>query len=157
MKRLLRLFLLSFLGFFFVGCSGEFIVDEPIVDELIIVETPIYVAPVIVDSLVTLFLLDEQGFSYANIPYICDSMNVWSQTAVDGAFSFYEGENCNFDFYGLDGDYSEPEFDDIVHIVDSLGYGQGGIAYDCLSFGASTTYSDGSFEYDIDDECKFYL
>ena len=35
--------------------------------------------------------------------------------------------------------------------------GKGGIPYECSSFGAGSTFGDGSFYYDIDDNCVFYL
>ena len=176
MKKIVNFILLVSGVFFLSACSGGFEVEEPYVEPLVVIETPIYVeevvyvepvyvAPivivepaVIIDPLITLFLVDDLGLSYGGIPYICDSMNTWSQTKPNGEFSFYDGEDCSFDFYGLEGDYLEnPLVDDIVRIVDDIGYGKGGIEYDCLSFGISSTYSDGSFEYDIDDECRFYL
>lgn len=110
------------------------------------------------DDLTTLFLVDQNNESYAGIPYICDSMAHWSQTARNGEFSFYPGEDCEFDFLGLDGNYNnDPSEDDIVYIVDYLDYGKGGIPYDCASFGGSSTYNDGSFDYDENDECVFYF
>ena len=108
------------------------------------------------DGLTTLFLVDDQDFAYANIPYRCDSMNYWSTTRPNGEFSFYPGEDCEFDFLGLDGVYGDV-FDDVVRIVDYRYSGKGGIPYECASFGASSTYFDGSFDYDIDDQCVFYL
>ncbi len=109
-------------------------------------------------ELTTLFLVDQDGYSYAGIPYLCDSMVNWGQTAPNGEFSFYPGENCEFDFLGLYGNYEgDPYVDDIVYIVDYLDYGKGGIPYECASFGVGTTYGDGSFDYDINDECVFYL
>jgi len=107
-------------------------------------------------GLTTLFLVDERGFSYANVPYKCDSMRRWSRTANNGEFSFEEPDLCEFDFNGLDGVYGD-SFDDIVRIVDYTDDGKGGIPYDCSSFGASSTYSDGSFEYNQDDVCVFHL
>ena len=115
------------------------------------------------DDAVTLFLVDERGFSYGGIPYTCEGVNgVWSgRTLANGEFTFYPREYCEFDFYGLDGDYDiGPDVDDIVRIVDYLDYGKGGIPYECSSFNVGNinyTYSDGSFEYDIDDECVFYF
>ena len=110
------------------------------------------------DDLTTLFLVDQNNESYAGIPYICDSMAHWSQTARNGEFSFYPGEDCEFDFLGLDGNYNnDPSEDDIVYIVDYLDYGKGGILYDCASFGVGSTYNDGSFDYDENDECVFYF
>ena len=106
----------------------------------------------------TLFLVDEAGFSYGGIPYKCDSMIDWSVTAPNGEFTFFPPENCEFDFTGLKGDYNvNPAVDDVVRITDDLDRGKGNIPYDCQSFGASTTFGDGSFYYDIDDQCKFYL
>lgn len=110
------------------------------------------------DELTTLFLVDDRGFSYGGIPYRCDSMNGWSTTAPNGEFSFYPPDNCEFDFLGLNGDlFGDPFVDDIVRIVDFTHDGKGGIPYDCASFGGSSTYNDGSFNYDIDDICTFYL
>lgn len=107
-------------------------------------------------NLTTLFLTDERGYAYGGIPYKCDSMYEWSRTAPNGEFSFIVPDTCEFDFYGLDGVYGD-EFDDVVRIVDYRDDGKGGIPYECTSFGVSSTYSDGSFEYDQDDICSFYL
>jgi len=107
-------------------------------------------------NLTTLFLVDEQGFSYGGIPYKCDSMIDWSVTASNGEFSFLPPDNCEFDFRGLNGDYNgDPYVDDIVRIVDYADEGKPSISYECASFGISTTFGDGSFEYDIDDRCTF--
>ena len=108
------------------------------------------------NNLTTLFLVDERGFSYANIPYKCDSMTRWSHTAPNGEFSFIVPDTCEFDFNGLDGIYRDID-DDIVRIVDDLDRGKGGINYNCASFGISSTYGDGSFDYDQNDVCSFYL
>ena len=108
--------------------------------------------------LTTLFLVDQEGFSYGYIPYKCDSMKDWSRTAPNGEFSFLPPDNCVFDFDRLLGNYfCDPYYDDIVRIVDIGHNGKGGIPYDCASFGAGSTYNDGSFEYDIYDQCVFYL
>ena len=108
------------------------------------------------DDFVTLFLVDEQGFSYADVPYKCDSMAYWSHTARDGEFSFFLLDTCKFDFNGLNGVFGD-SMDDVVRIVDDRNSGKGGIGYGCESFGISSTYSDGSFDYDEDDICTFYL
>jgi hypothetical protein len=104
----------------------------------------------------TLYLVDEENYAYAGIPYLCDSMNNWRKTRKDGAFVFVEPDTCKFDFYGLDGLYSD-EFDEVVRIVDYTNDGKAEIPYECSSFGVSSTYSDGSFDYDEDDVCTFYL
>lgn len=110
------------------------------------------------NDLVTLFLVDEEGFSYGGIPYLCDSMREWELTLPNGEFTFLPPDNCEFDFLGLDGNYfNDPYADHIIRIVDDLDYGKNGIPYECYSFGAGTTYGDGRFDYDIDDECVFYL
>ena len=144
MKKLIGLVFAGVAVFALSGCGGggdDYYYEEPIND-----------------GLTTLFLVDQDGYSYAGIPYKCDSMADWSKTAYNGEFSFYPEENCEFDFLGLNGDYNiDPDVDDIVRIVDDLDYGKGGIPYECASFGVGTTYGDGSFEYDIDDECVFYL
>ena len=110
------------------------------------------------DNLTTLFLVDEQGLSYGNVPYKCDSMRQWSQTKPNGEFSFIEPESCEFNFKGLDGIYPDDNGgrdDDIVRIVDYRDDGKGGIPYECALFGISSTYNDGSFFYDQDDVCTF--
>ncbi len=108
------------------------------------------------NNLTTLFLSDERGLTYGGIPYICDSMRSWDTTMPNGAFSFIEPDTCEFDFNGLEGVYGD-DFDDIVRIVDFRDHGKRGIGYECAYFGASSTYGDGSFDYDEDDICTFYL
>jgi len=106
----------------------------------------------------TLFLIDQDGMSLGGIPYICDSMPDWSLTRPNGEFTFIEPDNCTFDFTGLAGNYANDYYhDDIIYIVDDLDRGKGGIPYNCDYFGASSTYLDGSFDYDANDACTFYL
>ena len=144
MKKLIGFIFAGVAVFALSGCGGggdDYYYEEPIND-----------------GLTTLFLVDQDGYSYAGIPYKCDSMADWSKTAYNGEFSFYPGENCEFDFLDLYGNYAnDPYVDDIVYIVDDLDYGKGGIPYECASFGVGTTYGDGSFDYDIDGQCVFYL
>jgi hypothetical protein len=110
------------------------------------------------DGRTTLFLVDSQGYSYGGIPYKCDSMRDWEVTEPNGEFSFYPPDNCEFNFVGLEGNlFNDPRVDDVVRIVDIDNGGKGEIPYECASFGASSTYNDGSFDYDIDDSCVFYL
>ena len=107
---------------------------------------------------VTLFLLDEQGFSYAGVPYICDGMANWDYTLSNGEFTFYEFESCTFDFLGYAGNYSnDPSVDDIIRITDDLNFGIEGIAYDCDVYGPGSTRIDGDFDYDFDDQCTFHF
>lgn len=111
------------------------------------------------NGLTTLFLVDENGYGYAGVPYTCDSMSGWSETASSGEFSFYLYEDCTFDFDGLYGNYdNDIFFDEIVYIVDDLDAGKGGISYECDSFiGINTTNYDGSFYYGENDACTFDL
>jgi len=107
---------------------------------------------------VTLFLLDEDGFSYGGVPYLCDGMANWGYTEPNGEFTFYEYESCVFDFNGLDGNVNhDPLFDDIIRITDDRGLGVPNIEYDCISYGFDTTQGDGSFFYDMDDSCTFHF
>jgi hypothetical protein len=142
MKKLVGLIFAGVFVFVLSGCGDDYYYDDgpPPSNET------------------TLFLIDQNGFSLGGIPYRCDSMYDWSVTAPNGEFTFYPPDNCEFDFIGLDGNYNnDPISDDIIYIVDYLDYGKGNIPYECASFGASTTYGDGSFDYDIDDQCVFYL
>ena len=110
------------------------------------------------DDLITLFLVDENGLSYGNIPYHCDSMSNWETTRPNGEFTFLSYDNCEFDFIGLEGNYANDSFSDhIIRIVDFDYNGKNDIAYNCALFGAGTTYGDGRFDYDADDSCVFYL
>jgi len=123
--------------FSFNGCSGSFEVDGN-------------------DGYTTLYLVDEYGFAYSGVPYICDSMYSRSYTAYNGEFSFYPPDNCTFDFRGFAGDYGDV-FSEVVRIVDYTDNGKSRIPYDCRLFGGGTTYYDGSFDYNANDECVFYL
>ncbi len=117
------------------------------------------------DGLTTLFLVDDQGFAYADIPYQCDSMANPSVTAYNGEFSFYPGENCTFDFdglYGTDPDDLTVPYNEYIYIVDDLDNGKNGIDYQCLYFNSgnlNSTYNDGiwdgSFDYDADEPAYF--
>ena len=139
MKKIIAFLIASVAVFALSGCGGGGSSDAP-------------------SNATTLFLVDDQGFSYGGIPYKCDSMIDWSVTAPNGEFTFFPPDNCEFDFTGLNGDYNvNPAVDDIVRITDDLNRGKGNIPYECASFGASTTFGDGSFYYDIDDQCVFYL
>jgi hypothetical protein len=144
-KNAITLSIISTLSIFiFGGCGNSH-------DDYIVVVPP-------VETGTTLFLIDQYGFSLGDIPYICDSMNGWSATRPNGEFTFIEPENCIFDFSGLKGNYNNDQRgDDIIYIVDDLDRGKGDIFYRCEYFGASATYLDGSFNYDENDICTFYL
>ena len=120
-----------------------------------------------VDDLTTLFLVDEYGDPYPGIPYICDSMRDWERTLPNGEFTFLPPDNCEFDFYGYFGtdpdDLTVP-YNELIYIVDIADEGKNGIPYECSRFNVGninyTDYDgiyDGSFEYDADDACIFYL
>ena len=119
------------------------------------------------DGLTTLFLVDEFGSPYEGIPYICDSMRDWETTLPSGEFTFLPPDNCEFDFYGYFGtdpnDYTVP-YSEFIYIVDDIDQGKNDIPYECSNFNIGNinyTYDDGiydgSFDYDADDSCVFYL
>ena len=118
-------------------------------------------------NLTTLFLVDEFGDPYAGIPYICDSMRDWEFTLSNGEFTFLPPDNCEFDFDGYFGtDPLDPfvPYNEFIYIVDITDDGKNDIPYECSSFNAGNinyTYDDGiwdgSFDYDADDACVFYL
>ena len=80
-------------------------------------------------------------------------------TPNNGEFSFYEGENCSFDFLSFNGNYHNDPYsgDDIIYIVSDINTGAGDVAFDCNSFGSGITYPDGSFDYNRDDACVFHF
>jgi hypothetical protein len=96
--------------------------------------------------------LDDGAGGLEGVPYVCSSGS--GITDIDGAFAFYAGDNCTFDLNGYDG---------TVFLFDPLfidyndGSGVSDIGYDCASGTNGFTDIDGSFDYDIDDECTFYL
>jgi hypothetical protein len=131
------------------GCGGGGNDDPPPVD------------------LTTLFLVNEDGNPYAGIPYICDSMRDWEYTLSNGEFTFLPPDNCEFDFdgyYGTDPDDPTVPYNELIYIVDIADEGKNGIPYECDRFNVGninyTGYDgiyNGSFEYDADDACVFYL
>ena len=120
-----------------------------------------------VDNLTTLFLVDEYGDPYGGIPYICDSMRDWEHTLSNGEFTFLPPDNCEFDFdgyFGTDPDDLTVPYNELMYIVDITDEGKNDIPYECSRFNVGninhTDYDgiyDGSFEYDADDACVFYL
>ena len=83
-------------------------------------------------------------------------MSRWNKTAPNGEFSFIQPDSCEFNFHGLDGIYGDGG-DDIVRIVDYKNNAKRDIPYKCRLFGASSTYNNGTFDYDQDDRCVFYF
>jgi len=117
-----------------------------------------YYAPPPGPAEITLFLLDEDGFSWGGVPYLCDGMATWGSTLPNGEFTFYEFESCTFNFIGFRGNWlNDPLDDDIVRVTDDLGIGIRNIEYDCASYGPDITGVDGEFYYDPDDECTFHF
>ncbi len=102
----------------------------------------------------TLFLIDNGGFSVANVHYAC--VNSFGDfigdfyTGNNGSFTFEPGEDCTFDFIGYNG---TPE--DELYIEDDLQNPKEGIPYTCIGGDFGRTFGDGSFDYVIDDSCTF--
>ncbi|MEA3492146.1 MAG: hypothetical protein U9R27_09625 [Campylobacterota bacterium] len=97
--------------------------------------------------------LDDNNGGLAGVPYMCDGRSGFTDEV--GAFYFYPGENCTFDLTGFDG--SMAYLWDPLYIDDSAANGIEGIGYDCWSGTGGFTDISGYFEYDMDDECTFYL
>ena len=152
-KKLAGLVVAGIAVFALSGCGGG---DTYYVEEV--------VPP---DDLTTLFLVDESGDPYSGIPYICDSMRDWERTLSNGEFTFLPPDNCEFDFdgyFGTDPDDLTVPYNELIYIVDIADEGKNGIPYECSRFNVGninyTDYDgiyDGSFEYDADDACVFYL
>ncbi len=120
----------------------------------------VYIVPIPpTPALITLFLIDQDGFSLAGVPYHCDHMGFPEYTPNNGEFSFYAGENCSFDFENFNGNYNNNPYagDDVIYIVSDINTGAGDVVFDCNSFGSGITYFDGSFDYDSNDACSFYF
>ena len=117
------------------------------------------------DGFTTLFLVDEKGYSYGGIDYACydgDVLMYEGTTPSNGEFSFYPGEDCVFDFFGLNGNWDnlpppagEDEIIRIVDIYDGPGDGKNGIPYECEGGDFGETFDDGRFYYDVNDICLF--
>jgi len=102
----------------------------------------------------TLFLVDNEGFSVANIHYSCvNSIGDFIgdfYTGNNGSFVFEPGEDCTFDFAGYNGTPG-----DELYIEDDLQNPKEGIPYTCAGGDFGQTFADGSFDYVIDDSCTF--
>ncbi|SFV50115.1 hypothetical protein MNB_SV-6-427 [hydrothermal vent metagenome] len=99
-----------------------------------------------------LYLDNIDGVGMAGVPYYCPSGDGF--TDENGGFLFYDGENCSFDLTGFNGSIV---YDDYLFIDYNDGSGVDGLGYDCISGTSGFTDINGNFDYDIDDECTFYL
>jgi len=108
------------------------------------------------NQLITLFLMDQDGYSAGGVPYSCIDENDryvgTFETKPNGEFSFYVGERCTFDLEGYDGTPDDP-----LYIEDDRGIGKEDIPYECEYGDGGTTDRNGRFEYLQDDSCKFYF
>ncbi len=135
MNKFIFLVTLSISTLLFTGCGSS---DN----------TTVVVPPPEPDTL----YLDDGAGGLAGVSYTCTSGSGF--TNAQGAFTFYAGDNCTFDLTGFDG---------TVFLFDPLfvdyndGTGVADISYDCVSGIAGSTDVDGSFDYDTDDACTFYL
>ena len=140
MKKLLYVAGLALSALFFAGCGGGGggVAPGP---------GP---GPAPGPTAVMWYIDDIDGVGVGGISYNCTSGN--GVTDADGAFIFFPGDVCNFDFWGLPGNLVFS-----LHIDDELTTGVGNIPFECDSGWSGATYADGSFEYDADDYCTFYM
>ena len=112
-------------------------------------------------GMTTLFLIDINGDTAADIHYVCEDSSGYItadvHTAPNGEFTFYPGESCAFDLIG-DGTPMDPLF-----IEDDIGRGKNNIPYFCdAGDNGLTDYDpdsnrDGYFDYMYNDRCVFYF
>ncbi|HFS82357.1 MAG TPA: hypothetical protein ENK71_00155 [Epsilonproteobacteria bacterium] len=100
----------------------------------------------------SILYLDGDMGPAVGVPYLCDSGT--GVTDPDGGFLFYPGDSCSFDLTGYDGTIF---FTDNLYIDYADNTGVSGISYDCFSGLTGVTDLNGYFDYDVDDECTFYL
>ncbi len=96
--------------------------------------------------------LDNEFGPAGGVAYNCSSVSGW--TDADGGFEFLTGDTCTFDLAGYNGTIYDW---DPLYISYSGGSGVMDIPYDCWSGTGGWTSIDGSFDYDIDDDCSFYF
>ena len=108
------------------------------------------------DGMISLFLIDQDGYSAANVEYSCvDENNNYTGTyftTPSGEFSFYVGERCTFELIDFYGTPNDPLF-----IEDDIGQGKADIPYECARGDTGFTTRGGSFDYLADDSCTFYF
>ncbi len=101
------------------------------------------------------YLEDAHGHGVANVHYVCDSGEGY--TEPDGAFYFYLGDSCTFDLIAriVDSRY------DRLFLRDRYGDGVPGVSYICENGGEGVTDNAGYFYYQNliggEDICTFSL
>ncbi len=109
------------------------------------------------DQITTYFLVDKTNTPLSSVSYECydreTRKSYGSETGSQGEFTFYTGEDCEFDFDR----YRGSKANDFIYIIDKNNKGQGGIKYECESGIKSSTFREGDFEYEAGDICTFYL
>ncbi len=108
------------------------------------------------DRLNVLYLEDQHGHGVANVHYVCDSGEGY--TEPDGAFYFYLGESCSFSLIAR---IVDSRYDDLF-LRDRYGDGVRGVPYICENGGSGFTDGSGAFYYDNgggfgEDICTFSL
>jgi len=101
------------------------------------------------------YLIDQDGFSVSGVPYSCDSGRTYEVTNRDGAFYFYDGDNCDLELKIRTVDSRI----DKLFIEDSLG-GVEGIRYFCDNGDEGRTDRYGHFYFENrerDDMCTLIL
>jgi len=140
MKKIV-IFLVTFLALFtFVGCDGY---DE-------------YSDRGYYDDENRLYLVDQDGFAVSNIRYTCDDGRAFERTSRDGAFFFFDNEDCELELDIRDVDSRV----DSLFIEDNLGEGIEGVKYFCDNGDEGRTDRNGHFYFDNEernDVCTLLL
>ena len=137
MKKRFILFITFLAVFTFVGCDG-------------------YEDRGYYDDENRLYLIDQHGFAVSNIRYTCDNGKHFEKTSRNGAFYFFDNEDCDLQLDIRDVDSRI----DNLFIEDSVGDGVEGIRYFCDNGDEGRTDRNGHFYFDNverDDICTLIL
>ena len=167
MKKTLIFLITFFALFMFVGCDEyeeeyeeDYYVEYEETEYREIEYVNAYSEIEVSNKLNKLYLVDQNGLSLSGISYSCDNGRHFERTKENGAFYFYDYENCILEF---DFPFEKNDLDSIVDnlfIEDNLGDGVRGIEYFCKNGDEGLTDEKGHFYFDNeekDDICTFVL
>ena len=103
-----------------------------------------------------LFIIDQDNRAVSDIRYSCDNGRKYEYTNRDGAFYFYDNEDCALE---LELKFVDSRIDDLF-IEDNYGDGVDGIRYFCDNGDEGRTDRNGHFYFnnrERDDVCTLIL